>query len=111
MININGEDWEIYLVSPDHPLLLMRNGKYAIGACDDPLKKIVISNELNNFYMRKVLCHELTHAAMYSYNIDLTYEEEELLADIVATYGLEIVRMTNEFFKHLIDERKTGEYF
>ena len=110
MININGKDWEIYLVSPDHPLLLMGNGKYAIGACDDPSKKIVISNELNNFYIRKVFCHELTHAAMYSYNIELTYEQEELLADIVATYGLEIVRMTNEFFKHLIDMQKMGEY-
>jgi hypothetical protein len=47
---------------------------------------------------------------MYSYNIELTYEQEELLADIVATYGLEIVRMTNEFFKHLIDMQKMGEY-
>ena len=43
MININGEDWEILLVSPFHPLLLMSNGNYAIGACDDPTKTIVIN--------------------------------------------------------------------
>jgi hypothetical protein len=34
-----------------------------------------------------VLSHELTHAAMFSYNIDLSYEQEELFADLIATYG------------------------
>ena len=110
MININGEDWEILLVSPFHPLLLMSNGNYAIGACDDPTKTIVINEELNSYYIKKVLCHELTHAAMYSYNVELTYEQEELLADIIATYGQEIIGMTNLLFKRLKDNKKEGEY-
>jgi len=37
--------------------------------------------------MKKVLCHELTHAAMFSYGIELSIEQEELLADLIATYG------------------------
>jgi hypothetical protein len=37
--------------------------------------------------MKKVLCHELTHAAMFSYNVDLNYQQGELIADLVATYG------------------------
>lgn len=37
--------------------------------------------------MKKVLSHEITHAAMFSYNISLSMEQEELLADLVATYG------------------------
>ena len=101
MININGEEWRILLVSPFHPLLHMPNGDYAIGACDDPSKTIVINEELNNFYMKKVLCHELTHAAMFSYNVDLTHDQEELVADLVATYGQEIIGMTNIIFKRL----------
>lgn len=104
MININGEDWRILLVSPLHPLLCMPNGDYAIGACDDPSKTIVINENLNNYYRKKVLCHELTHAAMFSYNVELTHDQEELVADLVATYGQEIIGMTNLIFKRLKDK-------
>ena len=107
MININGDDWEILLVSSNHPFLLMPNGEFALGACDDPTKTIVIREDVNDYHLKKILCHELTHAAMFSYNINLTYEQEELLADITATYGLEIVEMTNKIFKSI--KKKLGE--
>jgi hypothetical protein len=32
---------------------------------------------------------------MYSYNVDLTEDTEEIVADIIATYGAEIIRLTN----------------
>jgi hypothetical protein len=51
--------------------------------------------------MKKVICHELTHAAMFSYDVDLTYEQEELVANIISTYGQEIVHMTNLVFNRL----------
>jgi len=51
--------------------------------------------------MRKVLCHELTHAAMYSYNVDIPDPEEEVLADLVASYGDEIISLTNMVSKKL----------
>ena len=73
MLNINGEDWEILFVSPNHPGLLRSDGSYTIGSCDDIHKSIYISDELNSFYVKKVLCHELTHAAMFSYNIELSF--------------------------------------
>lgn len=56
--------------------------------------------------MKKVLCHELTHAAMFSYGIELSIEQEELLADLIATYGQEIINMTNSIFNRL---KKDGE--
>lgn len=37
--------------------------------------------------LKKILCHEITHAAMFSYNVDLSIEQEELVADLIATYG------------------------
>ena len=49
----------------------------------------------------KVLCHEITHAAMFSYNILLTIDQEELLADLVATYGYEIIEITNKVFSKI----------
>ena len=62
-------------------------GTYTLGACDNNLKTIYISDNLNDKYIKRVLSHELTHAAMFSYNIYLNYEQEEVLADLFATYG------------------------
>ena len=101
MININGENWRVYLVSPNHPQLQRNDGSWTIGVCDDYLKSIYINEDLDSFMIKKVLSHESTHAAMFSYNIELTFEQEELLADLVATYGQEIVCKTNLFFKRI----------
>lgn len=107
MFNINGEDWGVLLVSPYHPKLVRSNGSNTIGSCDDITKTIYISNNLNDFYLRKVLCHEITHAAMFSYDVSLSLEQEELLADLVATYGQEIVHITNLMFKRIKENRGT----
>lgn len=107
MLNINGEEWRIVLTSPFHPALVMSDGRLTIGACDDNTKTIYISYELNNKMMKKVLCHEITHAAMFSYNVELDIPQEEILADLVATYGQEIVFTTNKIFHRLKEERET----
>ena len=108
MITINNEDWRVCLVSSNHPALQRYNGSWTIGVCDDNMKTIYISEDLDDYMIRKVLSHELTHAAMFSYNINLTLDQEELLADLVATYGQEIVCKTNSFFKRI---KENGEAF
>ena len=89
------------MVSPDHPQLMRSDGTYSIGACNDALKTVYINEELNDFYIKKVLCHELTHAAMFSYNVDLSLEQEEIVADLIATYGQEIILQTNSMFNRI----------
>lgn len=101
MVKINGETWRILIVSPNHPMLMRPNGNYALGACDDIVKGIYIVQGLDTLKFKKVLCHELTHAAMFSYNVNLTHEQEELLAELIATYGQEIIRETNHIFLRL----------
>lgn len=110
MININGENWRIFLVSPNHPALRTPTGLTSLGCCDDLLKSIFIDENVNDFYLKKVLCHELVHACMYSYNILLNDYQEEVLADLIATYGQEIVHMTNSIFKRLKDNYKGKLY-
>lgn len=51
--------------------------------------------------MKKVLCHEIAHAVIFSYKIELSIEQEELLADLIATYGQEIISKTNKIFNRL----------
>lgn len=104
MVNINGEKWKLIFTSPNHPMLLRSNGTYTIGACDNNSKSIYICCELDSQLTKKVLCHELTHAAMFSYGIHLSLEQEELLADLMATYGQEIINTTNKIF-HRLKER------
>ena len=38
---------------------------------------------------------------MFSYEVFLTLEQEELLADIFSTYGNEIINVTNKVFKKI----------
>lgn len=65
------------------------------------MKMIYIVAGLSEDRFKKVLAHEITHAAMYSYQVKLTVDQEELLADIFSTYGNEIVNVTNRVFKKI----------
>lgn len=108
MLNINGVIWRIYLVSPNHPILLRNDGSMAVGVCDSATQSIYINEYVDVDFLKKILCHEITHAAMFSYGIILDYSQEELIADLIASYGEEIVEETNLIF-HRIKEK--GTYF
>lgn len=101
MFTINNETWDIALVTPEHPMLQRSDGSFTIGVCDDNKKVIFINDTLDNVLFKKVLCHELTHAAMFSYDVNLGIDEEEILADIIATYGEEIISITNMLFERI----------
>lgn len=101
MFHMNGETWHIIMVSPGHPALCRSRGDCSIGCCDDNTKCIYICDTLTEEMIRKVLYHELTHAAMFSYNVDLSYEQEEMLADMLATYGHEILYKANEIISRI----------
>ena len=101
MFQINNTWWKIEFVNPLDPILLKSDNSYTIGVCDNNTKTIYLSQNLNKKLLKKVLCHEVVHAAMFSYNVVLDLEEEELLADIIATYGEEIIDVTNKVFKKL----------
>lgn len=101
MFKINNLDWEIVEVSPNHPALQTDNGSYAWGSCDKLMQIIYLSENIPAYKLKKVLCHEITHAAMFSYSIYITYGQEELIADLIATYGEQIIEITNIIFKKI----------
>lgn len=101
MFVINGEQWRVLFVPEHYVALLQPNGNFAVGACDDYNKTIFLSNSLSGSYLKKVLCHEITHAAMFSYNVSLSLAQEELLAELMATFGDEIIDITNMIFEYL----------
>ena len=101
MFIINNVEWNIKFVPPLHPMLYRSDGSVTVGMCDNETRTIYIDSTLNGKFLKKVLCHELTHAAMFSYGIELSIEQEELLADLIATYGEEIILITNKILKKL----------
>lgn len=101
MFTINNETWYLKFVPSSHFQLSKTNGNKSLGVCDDPSKTIYLDEHLQGALLKKVLCHEITHAAMFSYNINLSLEQEELLADLIATYGEEILTVTNKIFTKL----------
>lgn len=101
MFKINNYDWEIKKTSPNHPALARSNGEFAWGSCDKEALTIYLSESIPSYKLKKVLCHEITHAAMFSYGVFMTYDQEELVADLIATYGEEIINITNKIFKKI----------
>lgn len=101
MFEINGERWYVKFTNIDNPVFIMENGDWTIGVCDDNTKTIYIADNLKRKRLKHVLCHEIVHAAMFSYDIELDYEQEEFIANLIATYGEEIIEITNKIFKRL----------
>ena len=104
MFFINKVRWNIVFVPFNSYQLLKSDGQLTFATCDDITKTIYINNQLYGKFLKKVLCHEITHAAMFSYGINLTVDQEELLADLIATYGDEIIYTTNKIFQKLTGE-------
>jgi hypothetical protein len=80
-------------------MLIRSDGSLSVGACDDASKTIYLNGNLRGDFLKKVLCHEITHAVLFRYNVELWPAEEELLADLIATYGEEIIYLTNNVIK------------
>ena len=95
---INGVRWRVRLVSPAHPMLLTPHQTHALGVCDKVTQTICIDETLSPQLLKEVLCHELVHAFMYSYDIDLTYDEEEIVATLMGEYGDDILDMTDAVY-------------
>lgn len=88
-------------VSPHNKNLYRPDGTLTIACCDNKTKTIYVNSFVTGNLLKRVLCHEITHAAMFSYGVELSLEQEELLADLLATYGNEIIEITNQIFARL----------
>lgn len=110
MFYINNIKWKITFVPSYFPLLQRLNGDFTIGACDNLTRTIYISDSIQGKLLKKVLCHEIVHAAIFSYGVNLTIEQEEIMADLISTYGEQIIDITNKIFTKLDKIRMDTEY-
>ncbi len=86
------------MVSPSHPLLLTPWKTHALGVCDKTTQTIYVDKTLKPRKQKEILCHEIVHAFMFSYGIDLSYKEEEIVAELMSKYGDDIIKVTNAIY-------------
>lgn len=101
MFEINNEIWHLAFVPAYSSILIRNDGMLTVGMCDDRTKTIYISEEIYGDFFKEVLCHEIVHAAMFSYDVMLTEDQEELIAQVIAEFGEEIIDITNQLFYKL----------
>lgn len=101
MFQLNGVDWIIVFVDSASPKLVRYDGTRTVGMTELYTQTVYIANNLVPSFEWKVICHEIVHCAMFSYNIYLTVEQEEVIADLIATYGKEIIQTTDKIFNKL----------
>ena len=102
MFTINGIDWEIIYVNPFSDDLRRSDGSLTVGVTDMPKRSVFMSNKLRGAFLRKVLAHVLVHCFMFSYAIHIPIEEEEYIADWVATYGTDLIYLLDDLMRGII---------
>lgn len=95
----NNRLWTIQYTYPQSDELMRSDGTYSIGCADKSNQKIFIADNLSEELEEKVICHEVCHAFVMSYNLYMSIEEEERLCNFVADYGKDIVATTNRIIK------------
>ena len=101
MYVMNGKVWQIKYVEPYSDMLRRSDGSYTVGMCDNNTQVVYISNNIQGCFLRKVLLHEVTHSAIFSYGIDMSVEQEEILCDFLATFSDEIISVVDSVFRSL----------
>lgn len=104
MFVINDMIWDIIFVNSNSKKLRRSDGSYTVGMTEDleDSHTVYLSNSLHGEFLRHVLCHELVHCFMFSYSIHLSIEEEEYIADWVATYGTELIYILDDIMSNLL---------
>ena len=101
MFIINGITWNIKFVEPYSDYLRRSDGSLTVGVTDFPKKTVYLSELLKGAFLRKVMAHELTHCFCFSYDIVLDIDEEERMADFIATYGEELIYLLDNIISNI----------
>ena len=74
---INNRMWHIEFVNAASEKLHRSDGSLTVGVTDGNDDCVYLSDLLSGAFLKKVLCHELCHCFMMSYNISIPIEQEE----------------------------------
>lgn len=99
---MNGNLWTVETVPSSSPFLIDRTDEYRVATTDPDLHKIFLSHELCGNFKKRVLIHELTHVALWEFQIvdriavycypEYRIAMEEEICNVLADYGEMVFR-------------------
>ena len=101
MFEINGVLWKIKFENPNSEQLKRSDGSRTVGVTDFNEKTVFLSNLLVGAFLKRVMAHELCHCFCFSYDIHLDIDEEERMADFIATYGEELLYLLDDIMREI----------
>lgn len=102
MISVNGVLWQIKPVEPNSGHLRTSRNTITLGVTDDRDKTVYLNNRLRGHMLTKVVSHEMVHVFIFSHNIYIPLETEELIADFLATYGRDILAVADDVISRFV---------
>lgn len=93
---IRNHIWKIIFVDEMDDILLNKQGYHTAGVADNSCKTIYLSNSLKGNFLKLVLTHELVHAFSFEYNLSLSPQDEEDLANFIAYNGANIIHKAEQ---------------
>lgn len=99
---VNGNAWQLEFVRPSSNHLLRSDLTRTIGVSDNNLKTVFIADNLSDYMIDRVLCHELVH--VFSFENDCSYdiETEEVIANFLSLFGRDIIYLADELMGSIL---------
>lgn len=95
-VKIHNNTYKVHFVDEKSEHLIMDDGETHSGTIDFVTKDIYIRNDLNDDSLKYTLYHEVTHAYIESYGLLQVEWNDEIVADFVANYMLDICKTIDE---------------
>lgn len=100
-VKIHNNIYNVHLVNEHSKYLVMDDGEAHSGVTDFVAKDIYIRNDLNDDSLKYTLYHEITHAYIESYGLLQVDWNDEIVADFVANYMIDILGTIDEITSKL----------
>lgn len=99
---VNSNVWRLKFVRPSSKHLLRSDLTRTIGVSDNNLKTVFIADNLSDYMIDRVLCHELVH--VFSFENDCSYdiETEEVIANFLSLFGRDIIYLADELMGNIL---------
>lgn len=100
-VKIHNNIYNIHLINKNSKYLVMDDGEVHSGVTDFITKDIYIRNDLSDSSLKYTLYHEITHAYIESYGLLQIDWNDEIVADFVANYMIDILGTIDEITSKL----------
>lgn len=99
---VNNHIWRLQFVNPKSNHLLRSNMTRTIGVSDNNLKTVFIADNLSDYMLDRVICHELVH--VFSFENDCSYdiETEEVIANFLSLFGRDIIYLADKLIGNIL---------